>query len=235
LKDVVKMLGWQVPLEVDAEYGDNFHVHQDFWKEFNDGKFNTKVEQAPVEVAPVASSAVATEVSPATQTSEVPLITQEVSAPPKVPDTISQDQIEMQTVVSPPGAPEGSCNDTMGIYFKSTIRDAVIQSSENKKEVKKAIETMEQESTEIDPALQNIQIKDMIDKRGVLVYPMENLDPITSEQLKTVLKILIQYGNMFSGPKCKICITTKEGEVWYESSKKLSVDAFLALCTWLKI
>ncbi len=44
LKDKIKQLQWEVPLEVDAEYGDSYHVTNNYWEERKE-KEETKVEK----------------------------------------------------------------------------------------------------------------------------------------------------------------------------------------------
>jgi hypothetical protein len=57
------------------------------------------------------------------------------------------------------------------------------------------------------------------------------VDPVSARKLRFILETLRSGGaNLFIGPKNKLCLMSRDGEIFYKSSEELSVDAFLALC-----
>ncbi|MBD3261054.1 MAG: hypothetical protein GF334_05130 [Candidatus Altiarchaeales archaeon] len=214
LKDIVEKLKWPVPLTVDAEYGDSFHVTNDYYKE--------REEDAPN------ASLQSTDSKPAEDKQE--------SLP--ISDTDSNTD-SVHTEPMPP-APEGLQNEGTSeesryYHFDVTVRDAMYPEDVSREHAEKALKVTEQQN-EIDPALKDVRIRDRIDHRGVFIYPLERMDPVTVQQLTIVLKILTAHGtDQFIGPSCKVCFTNTQGEVWYETPQKVSIDALVALCLWLKI
>jgi len=210
IKDLVEMLGWPVPFDVDAEYGDSFHVDHDYWKE------RKKAQNA----AEGASQQAATKTTlkppePSTATHSGGASTEEATV------------LQTPANTSAPTTSAGEC-----IQFSQTVREAVIAVAD---QARKHLEATESET--VDEVLNDVRVKDRIDHRGVLVYPIEQMDHITLHQFDAALRILVNYGGaLFIGPCCKVALVDKStGEVWFESTGKVSVDAFLALCLWLKI
>ena len=214
LKDLIDALGWPIPLEVDAEYGDSFHVDKEFKldaeKQVSQPKPSIKTPEPVPTVIPVQQ---AQETKPAKQD----VSSSSAAVEPGVPNTTTAIQ---------------TSSESKHMHFSITLRETILAASEKARTILDDTELKAQEE-----ALKDARVKDRIDKRGVLVYPIENLDPITLHQFKAALSILIGYGDaLFIGPICRVALVNKStGEVWFESSKKVSVDAFLALCFWLKI
>lgn len=228
IKDLTEALGWTVPFDVDAEYGDSFHVDHNYWKERKAGAVASPQPPAkPLETptvspqVPVAASAPKEE--PA-QKKEVVDVTSK--------DTVLKVDTSTAVLEIPPSQDAHTTNSGEFIHFTVTVREAVLAAADK---AKLKFEASESES--FDEALKDVRIKDRIDHRGVLVYPIERLDHITLHQFDVAIRILVNYGDaIFIGPRCKVSLVDKStGEVWYESTKKVSVDAFLALCFWLKI
>jgi hypothetical protein len=234
IKDLVEALAWPVPFEVDAEYGDSFHVDHNYWKERKALGQSPKPVVAP---APKTESTQVTAPSP-TPIETTPVVTNTNPESEKEaagnPTKESVLRVDTATVVleTPPSQEAHTTSSGEFIHFAVTVREAVMAAAEKAK-----LKFEQSESEAFEEALKDVRIKDRIDHRGVLIYPIERLDPVTLHQFDTVIRILVNYGDaLFVGPKCKVDLVDKAtGEVWYESTKKVSVDAFLALCLWLKI
>lgn len=229
LQDLIEALGWPIPLEVDAEYGDSFHVDHDYWKER--GGAPVKPVEAPPQQRAVSEG--------------IPEPKPEVTAPTPSPrdghakeGAIAEQHDHIRDPQSTVTAQVGdtSAADTMSdgqfMHFTVTVREAALAASE------KARDRLERAaSAEPDEALQDVKIKDRIDHRGVFLYPIEKIDMISVHQFEAALRVLAFCGDStFIGPRCRVSLVNKAtGEVWFESSKKVSLDAFLAICLWLKI
>jgi len=226
IKDLIEALGWPVPLEVDAEYGDSFHVDHDY--EFGGANADkavpaqtTQAQPPETQVPKVVVQTSATDVA----AKEVPM-----SESPKAP--VPSVGAPVTVLETPMGQSAYTTNSGESIHFTITVREAVMAAAE-----KARLKFEVSESEAFDEALKDVRVKDRIDHRGVLVYPIERLDHITLHQFDTAIRILVNFGDaLFIGPKCKVALVDKStGDVWYESTRKVSVDAFLALCFWLKI
>ena len=232
IHDLTDALGWPVPFDVDAEYGDSFHVDHNYWKERKAAKkAESQAATVPAVAPAVAPEQPALKAEPKLQESVPPS-----SQPKKEEVAVSVPQVMTTSVMlespSVTTTPTPTSSSGEFIHFTVTVREAVMSAAEKAK-----AHLAEVESQTPDESLKDIHIKDRIDHRGVLIYPIERLDHITLHQFNTALSILVKYGDeLFVGPKCRVSLVDKAtGEVWYESSKKVSVDAFLALCFWLKI
>lgn len=214
LKDIVEKLKWPVPLTVDAEYGVSFHVTNDFWKEREDDAPN----------------------APSLSTDSEPVEDKQESPPTSDADP-NPDPAPAEPMPPAPKSPqkEGTSEESQYYHFDVTVRDVVYPKDVTREHAEKTLKVAEQEE-EIDPALKDVRIRDRIDHRGVFIYPLERMDPVTVQQLTIVLKILTAHGtDQFIGPSCKVCFTNTRGEVWYETPQKVPIDALVALCLWLKI
>jgi hypothetical protein len=111
LKDILQdILKWPVPLTVDAEYGDSWHVDHNFFKEHPDLKSYdkpiifkglTQVTEAPIsDTVPVS----AVEQTPVIQSDSIPAITDPVPTSESVAGSTTEPTPEIVTVVEP--APE---------------------------------------------------------------------------------------------------------------------------------
>jgi DNA polymerase-1 len=228
LKDLTDALGWPVPFEVDAEYGDSFHVDHNYWEE------RGKSPAAKPVVAPEQPKATETPFVATVTPSPEPTVAPQASVPVAEAHNNQVPKVDTTTAVLETPTTQIAHTTSSGefIHFTVTVREAVMAAADK---AKLKFEASESES--FDEALKDVRVSDRIDHRGVLVYPIERLDHITLHQFDTAIRILVNYGEaIFIGPKCKVALVDKtSGEVWYESNKKVSVDAFLALCFWLKI
>jgi len=228
LNDLVEALGWPIFLDVDAEYGDSFHVDHDYWEERGLGAKSSvpapkEPISAPKEPAPTAAE---TSKPHETRAEEGDGVGPHNHIADRNEKTPAPGQVQAQSEAVHTVA------DTQCMNFTITVREAMLAASE------KARDRLEEaESTEPDEALQDVRVSDRIDHRGVFMYPMEKMDIVTVYQLEAALRVLAACGDgMFVGPKCRVSLVERStGEVWFESSKKVSLDAFLAICLWLKI
>jgi hypothetical protein len=72
-------------------------------------------------------------------------------------------------------------------------------------------------------------IGDNIDRDGYYNYTID-VDLVSAYKIRFILETVRSSGNMFVGPKNKICLVSKDGEVFYKSKDELSIDSFIALC-----
>jgi hypothetical protein len=254
LHDVTKALGWPVPLDVDAEYGDNFHVDHNFWEEHKKEKelllkqaeeaLHPKVEESQaIPAAPVVAA------SPVTEEPQVP-VEEPASIEAKSPITQSsdvqdsitakdarQEEVESTITVQPyidtpeQGSPTATNSVSTGstqYYVNITVKNALTEGSEKKEDFKKILTGHEEFKGS--SVFQDARIKDRIDPRGYFNYPLD-IDSVSARKLRFILDTLAATGNsVFVGPKYKICAISKDGEVYYRSTEAVHIDAFLALC-----
>lgn len=136
LQDILQgMLKWAVPFAVDAEYGDSWDVHNDFFKEHPDlaqiGKVEFR-ESGSIPPPPVPTAEVAVppnpEVTPAGQSLET-IISEPLAENPPKPDMASDQAPEAQKgapeAISEPPQPTNEVSNTpLGAgSFVYTIRD----------------------------------------------------------------------------------------------------------------
>lgn len=76
----------------------------------------------------------------------------------------------------------------------------------------------------------NANIKEHIDKDGFFNYSIDT-DVVSARKIRFIME-MVRAGdcNLFIGPKSRLCLISRNGEVLYKSSEKFSVDAFLAIC-----
>ena len=120
-------------------------------------------------------------------------------------------------------------NEVTQYYLNITVKNAFAGGVEKKEDYKNVLEKTD-ESRGTVPVFQDAHIKDRIDPRGYFNYPLE-IDSISARKLKFILETLISTGdNIFLGPKHKICVLSKNGEVYYRTTEAVAIDAFVALC-----
>jgi len=216
MRDVTDRLGWEIPLEVDAEYGISFHVTNNYWEERRN-----EMETPPEEPVETIKPELVKEEKKEVFEEAVP-----VGEQPKSTDSFDATVGEPGTV------------STQHIHFSVTVRDELLGGQDNKSEAKKILEDSSVDTDDKEDVVEvhDAHIKDRIDSRGYLNYPLD-VDPITARQLKAALEIMSAYGDhAFVGPRCKICLIDKETkEVWFRTTEKVPVDAFMMSCLWLKI
>jgi DNA polymerase I-like protein with 3'-5' exonuclease and polymerase domains len=231
LPDITKALKWPVPLDVDAEYGDSFYVDHNFWEEQKEKQKMTPVEtpkpestETPVDRPPVAPPV---ETLPQPEPDPVeeikPIIIKEVQEK-------KNDNVSVISVVMSDKMPSTvTASDMMPYFYNVTVKKSVTEGVDKKKDIQDILNQTEV-SKDSKPAFQDAHIKDRIDERGYFNYPLE-IDSISARKLKFIFDTLVSAGdNVFIGPKYKVCLLSKEGEVYFRSSEIVAIDAFVALC-----
>lgn len=231
LPDITKALKWPVPLDVDVEYGDSFYVDHNFWEEQKEKQKATSAEspkpdnkETPGDRPPVAPSI---EITPQPEPGPVeeikPTIIEEVQEK-------KNDNVSVISVVMPDKVPNTvTASDMMPYFYNVTVKKSVTEGVEKKKDIQDIL-NQTGVSKDSKPAFQDAHIKDRIDERGYFNYPLE-IDSISARKLKFIFDTLVAAGdNVFIGPKYKVCLLSKEGEVYFRSSEVVAIDAFVALC-----
>jgi DNA polymerase I-like protein with 3'-5' exonuclease and polymerase domains len=201
LRDLTDKLKWEVPFDVDAEYGDTFDVDHNYWEEY---KEKIKKEgTGNFEVAHKTEPVVETSSDPATSD---PAIVEPVSTTLSSADNYYKD-----------------------ITVKSMLVDGVDIKSDAHAVLNKTASNI------ADTLFKDAKIMDRIDAEGYFNYPMD-IDPVSARQLRHILEIIRTGGdNLFIGPKQKLCILSRDGEIFYKSTDNISIDAFLILCIMYRI
>jgi DNA polymerase I-like protein with 3'-5' exonuclease and polymerase domains len=237
LEDVTTKLQWQVPLDVDAEYGDSFHVDHDFWKEHKK-KQAEMVKAVPTEIpGPVAETQVLevhkdmpSEVSSKTISHDA----DHGDAPQGkeeeyIPEAKKKDDSNVEVTVSKDMPTASTSSDATQYYINITVKNAFAEGVEKKEDIKEVLKRAE-DNKQLSPVFNDAHVKDRIDEKGFFNYPMD-VDSVTARKLRFIFEMLLVSGDsVFIGPKYKVCLLSKEGEVYYRSSEPVSVDAFIALC-----
>jgi hypothetical protein len=246
LKDIVEKFKWPVPLEVDAEYGDNWHVDHDFWAEHKKNKkAEIAVEKADALVPDETSSPevpvkdVATVVvTEQNQTHAIPPDESQQVLEESLPKQEEVNNLEGAIMVSSVVAEKKIQSTTFNNavqYYVNVVVNNTEEESIGKKESLKKILASNSCSQETKPLFHESAVKDRIDARGYFNYPLE-IDAISARKLHFIFEILLPAGDLFYiGPRYKICVLSKDGEVYYRTSEAVSVDAFLALCVVFNI
>lgn len=179
LKDICKALGWIVPLEVDAEYGDSFDVDHNFWEEVKEKEQNKEGKKED-----------------------------------KKDEVQNNDNVQSKDEI----AQETNTASAVSISEKSVISN---------KEAESIIDKYKEESTENDTITKDT-IEKFIDLKDYYNHVVTiNLE--TAYKLKFMFELLRSTNNLLIGPKKKICIIAKGGEVIYRTTEEFSVDAFTIL------
>ena len=232
LRDVVSVFKWPVPLEVDAEYGDSWHVNNDFWKEHKASKEPTPVapkeeiiEPKPVETAPADIQNPVSETAPVLQQEPA----EHGDVLPTKEEIKKTEDSEVSVVVPKERLQAQTTNDATQYYINITVKNASVEGAEKKEDIKKVLEKTS-ESKDSKPLFHDAHIKERIDARGYFNYPLE-IDSISARKLRFILETLIVVGDsIFIGPRHKVCVLSKTGEVYCRTSEAIAVDAFVALC-----
>lgn len=218
LRDLTDKLNWIVPLEVDAEYGDSFHVDHDYWKEVDNKEVDNKENIEQENIESVGSSNIKDDIYEDSEdkvyekSEDNVVLNQESSVDPNVSSTSSE-------------APH---------YYKSfMVKDMLIDGLKGDKEA--INELSKTKGNELVPLYTDAHIRERIDKQGFLNYPIDS-NIVAAQKLRFIFEAIKAGGDsLYIGPKYRICILNKKGEVLYRSSEEISIDAFLALCLMLDI
>ena len=215
LDDVITKLGWPVHLEVDAEYGDSLSVDHDYFKEKKELK-NKSMPSLPLNTIN-------------NQTKEAPEPKKEQVITPALSTNAENNDVSVVTIQHP-------TVQNIGYQFEAKIRSQVLGEDDLNLAKQILLQRVKEEAKEIDEAvLQHPTLKDLIDEKNYLTWPISSFDTVVAMQIAIVVSTLEKFANMFSGPKCHIKLTDRGGEVLYTSPHKVSADAFVSLCLWLNI
>lgn len=206
IRDVTDKLKWEVPLEVDAEYGDSFHVNHDYWKEMK-----ARMKEAPVSDSVVNSEENKTEVQEKIET-KVEEVTKE-----------KQMSAELNTPISYGTTTEAA----QGYYQQMIINEGAPGNLVTRERVHSVLDNTE-DKNEI-TLFKRASVGNNIDREGYFNYTID-VDLVSAYKIRFILETVRSSGNVFIGPKNKICLISKDGEVFYKSKDELSIDSFIALC-----
>lgn len=219
IRDVTDKLKWVVPLDVDAEYGDSFHVDHDYWKEMK-----AKMKETPTQ----APEPLVEEVKP--ESPEKPESVKEVAEETQVKEEVKEithQEITEKVEHSSNSALGVTTNNTPGYYQQMVINGGYMDNVTTKERVHNVLDNTEEKS---DMTLfRNARIEDNIDKEGFFNYKID-INLVSAQKIRFIMEVLRSSGNMFTGPKNRICLISKDGEVFYKSKDELSIDSFIALC-----
>jgi DNA polymerase I-like protein with 3'-5' exonuclease and polymerase domains len=224
IRDITDKLKWVVPLEVDAEYGDSFHVDHDYWKEME-----AKMADVSSPVSVLQSSELPSECLP-----EKPLKPEEPVKPDITVPTLENDLInngekkEIDSEINKTSSITGSTTNEAHSYYQNSV----VGERDIGKEVPKILGRVPEK---IDTSFcKDIQIEKNIDKDGSFNYTID-INIISAQKIKFILEVLRSGNNLFVGPRNKLCLMNKDGEILYKSTEEFSVDSFLALCLMLSV
>jgi DNA polymerase I-like protein with 3'-5' exonuclease and polymerase domains len=250
LDDLVEKLGWDVPFELDAEFGDTWKPVYDYYKikagkqEYGPAKDamqnhefvpaeekEDKLEEKAENLSP---SVTGKEENPEEVSKKNLSISDTPSQPVRTNEPIKDAQVEQVEEVYEQQST--TVNDAAVHHFVVTIRDQINKKADNSGKKTNLLDDLEKDNSEA--AISNgSTLLDRVDGDDYFVYPIskDKLDFVISEQFATVLKLLVHGNEVFVGPKKRIKIKLPDGQVAYPCRKKISIDAFVALCTWLNI
>lgn len=221
LGPTIESLGWEIPLEVDAEYGDSFHVDHDFWEDFSASSEKEEVEEKLPETNPVEQRQEnngheeALEVNNDNGNGKESL--EPVPKERENNDSGGTDRIYDTTY-----------NEGPQVYCTVTVNDGIKMKLTPEEQAKAALQKSDNGGSEC--LVENIKTKEHLDKEGYFNYALE-MDQATARRLRFIFETLTSVGKeTFVGPKYKMCLLNRNGEVIYKTSEKYPVDAFLALC-----
>lgn len=219
LGPTIESLGWEIPLEVDAEYGDSFHVDHDFWEDFSASPEKEKVDENLPETKSVEQRQENNghEGGPEVNNGNGKESLEPVSKETENNDSGGTDRIYDTTY-----------NEGPQVYCTVTVNDGIKMKLTPEEQAKAALQKSDNGGSEC--LVENIKTKEHLDKEGYFNYALE-MDQATARRLRFIFETLTSVGKeTFVGPKYKMCLLNRNGEVIYKTSEKYPVDAFLALC-----
>lgn len=242
IDDIITALKWPVHLEVDAEYGDSLSITNDYFKEkeaaLKEHQQEESSEPEKEEKAPEADDSG----DNFTKLPDPPL--EEESEEGSAEQVSSLIKSTLRKEVSKIN------QDTREKEFKKSSADVQMHSEEHLSEnglsinfnasVQERIEKLAQdpeEPVEEPPGdtSKKTKLEDFIDKRGFFEWPVTNISDVTLSQIVATLRTLKKLDSLLVGPKYRIKLVSKSGEVLYKSQQKVSVDAFTFAAVWLNI
>jgi DNA polymerase I-like protein with 3'-5' exonuclease and polymerase domains/intein/homing endonuclease len=214
LKDMTDKLKWEVPLEVDVEYGDSMSVDHDYFKEKKELEASDKLpekKEQKKEEEPKKQNNPAPEITPAVVTTAATIKLNDIK------NDMSSEALEVRTITT-----SNPTQQDLHIQFV-TVVDKV---RDDKSSVL--------DSTD-DVALKDASLTGRLDAKGFYIYQISDTDYIRFLQLKAFFDVLETIDGMCVGPKCRVKIIDSNGEVLHKNHKRVAVDAFLALCSYFHI
>ena len=227
IRDVTDKLNWEVPLEVDAEYGDSFHVDHDYWKEMEE-----KMKESPSQAPSLENSVEKPEVPETPETPVAPEVPEPVEElyKPEAPDTGIErpEKPERPEIVSAPVIVGTSSSGSMSYYHNLTITSG----PETSGLVQNVLGKTEEKSGQ--NLFKDAHMENNIDNEGYFNYTID-INLMSAHKLKFILETIRLGDNLFIGPKNKICLMNSEGDVFYKSKEEISIDSFIILCMVLDV
>jgi DNA polymerase-1 len=216
IRDVTDKLKWVVPLEVDAEYGDSFHVDHNYWEEME-----ARMKDMSSPVSPMETPALSPENLP-----EAP----EMPDKPEPSTALIGKEEEKKSKLELAGSvtvTESTTNEAPS-YYQNLAAVGV----ETGREVHRILDRVVEK---VDTAFfKDTNIEKDIDKEGFFNYTID-ADLVSAQKLKFILETVRLGNNRFIGPRKKLCLMSKDGEVFYRSLEEFSIDSFLVLCIMLGV
>ena len=215
IKDLTDKLGWPVPFEVDAEYGDSLSVDHDYYKE------KEKMEKEALEHSSKNKEEISKEVKVPEETKVVeaaPLnfVNATTAANVRVCEATGEQGAEfmnVQTITT-----NDSGKNSLSIQFVTVVEKA----PEDKSSLSDSLD---------DIALTDESLSGRLDEKGFYIYQIADTDYIRSLHLKSIFSMLEAIDGMCVGPRCRIKILDPDGSVLFKNHRRVAVDAFLALCS----
>lgn len=217
IRDVTDKMKWVVPLDVDAEYGDSFHVDHDYWKEMK-----AKMKETPVP----APEPLAEEFKPESPEKPEPVVVTETQVREDIHD-IAPKEKSQENGHSTSSVLGVTTNNTPGYYQQMVINERSVDNVTTRERVHNVLDSTEDNSDRT--LFKDARINDNIDKEGFFNYKI-NVDLVSAQKIRFILELIRSSGNMFTGPKNRICLISKDGEVFLKTKDELSIDSFIALC-----
>lgn len=218
LGPTIKSLGWDIPLDVDAEYGDSFHVDRDFWEDFSkDGK-KEEPKEGPKEEPEGKSQ----------DPDEEKQVTMSDKDNGKEASNPVSDENRNDTSQDIDPIYNTTYNEGPQLYCRVTVNDGIKTKLTPEEQARAALQKSDNGKSGC--LVEDIKTKEHLDKEGYFNYALE-MDQATARKLRFIFDILTSVGKeTFLGPRYKMCLLSRNGEVLYKTSEKYPVDAFLALC-----
>lgn len=228
IDDVINSLQWPIHLEVDAEYGDSLSITNDYFKE---KKAEKEAEKEPTVQLVHNEASLEKDQNNASDSGSIgfsgdssPTVMKEILKKEVQGKKVNVEEVEKGMEVQMETMQY--MGDSSGIAFKAYVKYHLLEGARVQEE-----NLSDLEKTEIE----KIKLKEFVDKRGFIEWPVSHCDGVVVSQLTAVFRVLRKLAPVFSGPTYRVKLVSKEGEVLYKSQEKVSVDAFLFAVVWLNL
>lgn len=223
LRDVLQgVLEWPVPLTIDAEYGDSWHVDKDFFEE------HPELREIDEEINFRSQSQVI-----ASETPEPPALSEET---PQIPETQTSSQIpETPNETSEPVSSQEYKQET--VSDPSLKEDSVTEPTGGLAEVGNKAEP---DSTELTKSVDSKPDKDLeknFMSNGNLIYILKSRAPSNVRKINDIVLFLQEDVERidYKGPIKNLKLRDREGNEFLVSDIKVPEDAFLALARYFGV